>query len=112
MPLKPCLDCGALSDKARCPKHRAQRNRERDAERGNTTARAYGAAHQTRRAELLPHAIGTLCPRCLEPMLEHQELHLDHSTPELKLRGLPGDRIAHASCNQGGRTPEGDGVAT
>lgn len=112
MALKPCLDCGKLSDQARCPTHRAQRNRERDERRGNTTARAYGAEHQARRAELMPDAIGTPCPRCLELMLLGQHLDLDHSDPKMKLLGLPGDRIAHAACNRGGRTPEGGGVAT
>lgn len=108
MALKPCLDCGQLSDQSRCPQHRAARNRERDERRGNTTARAYGAEHQQQRAKLLPSAYGTLCARCLKVMLLGQDLDLDHSDPELKRRGLPGDRIAHAACNRGGRTPNPD----
>lgn len=112
MPLKPCLDCGTLSDQARCPPCRGNRNRQRDAQRGGTTARSYGHEHQQRRAELMPHAIGQRCPRCLELMLTGQALDLDHSDPNSKLLGLPGDRITHAACNQGGRTPEGGGVAT
>jgi hypothetical protein len=105
MALKPCLDCGALTDQARCPTHRAARNRERDAERGGTTARAYGTQHQQRRAQLLPLALGQPCARCLEVMLPSQSLDLDHSDPEDKKRGLPGDRITHSACNRGGRTP-------
>lgn len=70
----------------------------------NVHDRAYGWPHRRRRRRLLREAIGMPCPFCGRLMLDPkapggEPLHLDHSDPSAKLRGLPGDRIAHASCN-------------
>ena len=61
----------------------------------------WSAEHKRRRAELLPDAFNTSCPRCGELMLKGQELELGHlvdladdPTPR------PGDRIEHARCNE------------
>jgi len=61
---------------------------------------AYDAAHQRRRLELLPKAIGTPCPRCQVIMLESDELDLGHSTDKAIDASAIGDRIEHASCNR------------
>jgi hypothetical protein len=62
----------------------------------------YPRSHVQRRKELLPKAIGTLCPVCHKIMTADQKLHLDHSVP---IRNdptpRPGDRIIHAGCNTG-----------
>lgn len=60
----------------------------------------YGAEHQKRRAELLPLAYGTPCPRCGDIMLETDELDLGHSTDHAVDSYALGDRIEHASCNR------------
>lgn len=60
----------------------------------------YGVDHQRRRDELLPLAIGTLCPRCGDPMLETDELDLGHSTDHAIDPYAIGDRIEHAHCNR------------
>ena len=60
----------------------------------------YGAEHQRRRAELLPLAIGTPCPRCGEIMTEYDDLDLGHSVDLMIDKNAIGDRIEHASCNR------------
>jgi hypothetical protein len=61
---------------------------------------AYDYAHQQRRDQLIPHAYGTPCPRCGEPMLRGQELDLGHSTDVVVDPNGIGDRIEHADCNR------------
>lgn len=65
----------------------------------------YGAAHQRRRAELLPGAYNTRCPRCGQLMLRGQDLDLGHGEDLALNPGAKGDRIEHADCNRaaGGR---------
>jgi len=60
----------------------------------------YGAEHQRRREELLPKAIGTLCPRCGETMFETDDLDLGHSEDLAINPHAVGDRIEHADCNR------------
>jgi hypothetical protein len=63
----------------------------------------YGTAHRARRAEGLAYAWGSPCSRCGLPLLEGQEVHLDHADG-----GGPDDYRgwSHASCNEaaGART--------
>lgn len=70
---------------------------------------AYGSLHQRTRDELLPSAIGQACQVCGYEMRIGQALHLDHTDPEAKRRGEPGDRIIHAQCNQERRGLKGKG---
>jgi hypothetical protein len=62
---KPCLDCGQLTPRTRCPTHERARSRAR----GTTTQRGYGAAHQQRKAH---DEQGTTpadpCPKCGLPL--------------------------------------------
>lgn len=97
---KLCIDCGAIGPKSPCTSCQSKRDRARDQQRGTTTERSYGTTHQQRRAALLPAAIGQACPLCGNVMTSDQPLHLDHTNPEDKLRGLPGDRITHSWCNE------------
>ena len=68
----------------------------------------YGGAHRRTRAVLLA-ALASMgsapCPICHQPMTTSMRLHLHHSDPAAKLRGLPGDQLTHARCNvaDGGR---------
>lgn len=41
MALRPCLDCGALTSKSRCPTCQRPRDRARDARRGSRHERGY-----------------------------------------------------------------------
>lgn len=73
----------------------------------NTTAKGLGGQHQRLREQLLPRAIGTLCPfyhtdpQCPGLMLQHHRLALDHRIA----RALGGPttlhnvRITHHDCN-------------
>lgn len=65
-----------------------------------TTQRGLGWQHQKRRAELLPAAIGTLCPLCGQPMRAGQRLDLHHSTPRAIDPGSVGDQIVHEACDK------------
>lgn len=70
------------------------------------TDRGYGSAHRRMRAALLAKFVsGDPCAICHKPMLDGDSLDLDHSDPSARLRGEPGDRLTHSSCNRrdGGR---------
>jgi hypothetical protein len=61
------------------------------------------------KANLLPHAFNTPCPRCGKLMLEHHDLQLGRSVPlTIDARSKP-DRIEHKDCNHtavaGGKQP-------
>jgi len=63
---------------------------------GDTTRRGYGSKHQALRRALLPRAWGTPCSRCGEPMLQGQELDLDHDDEDrTQYRGF-----SHSECNR------------
>jgi len=75
-----------------------------------SSSSAYGYVHQQRRAELLPDAYGTPCPRCGELMLRGQALDLGHSTDLVVDSQAVGDRIEHADyrdCPVGGNRAAG-----
>jgi hypothetical protein len=62
---RPCLDCGRLSPKTRCPPC----NRARDRKRGTTSQRGYNAEHQRLRAHLVAtYHPSDLCPKCGLPL--------------------------------------------
>jgi hypothetical protein len=62
--------------------------------RGGTTVGGWGWSHQKLRKALLPQAYGQPCARCGRPMLQGQELHLDHSDARTGYLGF-----SHARCN-------------
>lgn len=106
MPLKPCLDCGALSDRSRCRVHRARAQQARDQARGNSAQRGYGHAHRARRQAMLPEAYGKPCPQCGVVMGPDMALDAGHSIPLAHDPNAKADRIECAECNRtaGGRT--------
>lgn len=63
--------------------------------KANTTQRGYGADHRALRDALLPHAIGTLCPRCGFIMEADDDLDLGHTDDRDGYNG-----IEHAHCNR------------
>lgn len=69
---------------------------------GGTSDRGYGREHQQLRAQLLPLAYYTPCPKpgCGQLMLPGQDLDLGHVIP-IALGGKYGPRrIEHAHCNR------------
>jgi len=111
MALKPCLDCGTLSDQARCPACRGIRNRERDARRGGTTARGYGAGHQQLRDQVAPRVDAGLvdCWRCGGRIESGEPWDLGHDDNDRSVYRGP----EHANrCNRSAAGREGGGVAT
>lgn len=103
MTYRPCLDCGMPSAKTRCAECTRARGRERDAIRGSARERGYDTEHDRMRALLLPHAIGTPCPRCNEIMHAYESLDLGHSEGLAINIYSRGDRIEHAKCNRGNK---------
>lgn len=103
MASRPCLDCGTPSPGTRCGGCTRARGRVRDAMRGSSTERGYDHAHEQTRALLLPHAIGTPCPRCSEIMHVDEPLDLGHSEGLRENKYSRGDRIEHARCNRGNK---------
>lgn len=81
MPLRPCLGCGKPGPKSRCSTCRSAVNRARDATRGSSTERGYGADHQAERREWVPIvATGTVqCWRCTTLVTDPWDLgHCDN----------------------------------
>jgi 5-methylcytosine-specific restriction enzyme A len=71
MALTHCLGCGALTRRSRCPTCQARR----DAARGTTAQRGYGAAHQRRAHAAI--AAQPWCSNCGATT----DLTADHITP-------------------------------
>ena len=78
--MKPCLDCGQLSERSRCPTHHRQHNQQRD--RAHTTRRRQapgnGAARRTR--DILNRHQQAICRACGLPH-HPRNLEVDHITP-------------------------------
>lgn len=79
MPLRPCLDCGALSKGSRCPTHDAAIKRRRDQRRPSTTERGLGAEHR-RQVKALLAETGPLtnCPNCGRPITPKNPITGEH----------------------------------
>lgn len=97
---KPCLDCGRPTrNGSRCPRCQGAADRKRDAQRGRTAQRGYGAAHQRTREQLLARwKPGQPCAHCGQPMWSKTGLDLAHTADRSGYRGL-----AHDVCNRGNR---------
>lgn len=72
--MKPCLDCGQLSDEARCPVHRRAQNREREARPGRALYR--DPVYLRNRALLLAGN-----PPCYRPDCDQPATTADHIIP-------------------------------
>lgn len=80
MPLRPCLDCGALSQGSRCQAHTRSRERPHHL-RAKRAKRPYTYAEQQRRAETVRawvQAYGYWCPGWHTPPHPSQDLTADH----------------------------------
>src|SRR6266568_2735326 len=81
MALKPCLDCGDLSEDARCPLHRRHWERR---SRPSASQRGYTSAYRRVRQRLIQEHItkfGLVCPGFgdrLPHTVEAHELTVDH----------------------------------
>lgn len=95
------VNCPIISDRAKCPKHRAEDRRQR----GTTTAMGLGWDHQQRRAELIRAALNSRCPDCGAWMNDPTQMVADHSTPRSIDRTSKADRVHCRPCSdaQGGR---------
>ncbi len=88
MPNLVCKGCGTTFFQHRgrpaktCPECRAENRR-------------YGPEHEKLRAELAPVSVGTPCSRCGRPMLDPDDMDLDHRDDGAGYRGM-----AHRSCNR------------
>ena len=71
--LKPCLDCGALTEHERCEQHRKAKKRSESKRRGSSTERGYDARHRRRRKRYLK-----LFPICQHPGCTEPSTDLDH----------------------------------
>lgn len=78
MGLKPCLSCGRLSDQARCPEHRRERERERTQRPTNLTRDT--AERKRRAAAVSQHRqeFGNWCPGWKIPAHASTDLTADH----------------------------------
>lgn len=62
--------------------------------------RGYDWHHRRLRAQLLPLAYGTACPRCGGVMLRGMALDLGHSVDRVLGGNSAPRRIEHAACNR------------
>lgn len=97
MPLKPCLDCGALSPNSRCPAHtRAQTQRYDQAKR---IRRPHTHAEDVRRAKAVAEhraQFGDWCPGYNRPPHLSTDLTADH--PIAVARGGAEDQPLTVLC--------------
>lgn len=80
MALRPCLDCGALSDGARCPTHRRAKDRATLQAKRTRRPRAT-AAEEARRAAVVQQwraLHGNVCPGWRRPAHPATDLTADH----------------------------------
>ncbi|HEU4540323.1 MAG TPA: hypothetical protein VFR23_04275 [Jiangellaceae bacterium] len=80
MPLRPCLECGALSQGTRCPNHTRSREQPRH-QRAKRAKRPYTWAEQQRRAQAVRAWIaeyGYVCPGWHTPPHPSMDLTADH----------------------------------
>lgn len=89
-PLRPCLECGALSDQGLCPKHRRAPASWAERRQSTDLRQAWVAMH------------GLICPgwnRPAHPVASVGDLTLDHLTP-VALGGRDGAvGVLCRSCN-------------
>lgn len=95
MPMYTCGSCGRLFlQRTGRPAKTCEACRDAESLR-------YGYEHQKRRAATIGEAYGQNCTRCGFPLIDGQEIHLDH------VDGNPDEYLgfAHARCNEqaGGR---------
>lgn len=80
MTLRPCLDCGKPAAGTRCPAHKAQHAREREARRGTPSQRGLDASHRRQVAALKREAGPiTCCPRCGRPITPANPISGEHA---------------------------------
>jgi RNA polymerase subunit RPABC4/transcription elongation factor Spt4 len=103
MSWRPCLDCGVVvENRRRCPPCESRRNCQRDAKRGTSSQRGYGADHKAERAawEPIVQAGAVVCRRCHELIRPGQAWDLGHPVPKAP---------EHTLCNRSGlHTPPPD----
>lgn len=89
MPLRPCLDCSALSRGSRCPTHAAAKERARTAGRGTTVQRGYGPEHKRLRAAWAPRVASgqVACGRCGQVIAPGEAWDLGHTDDRTGYRG-------------------------
>lgn len=63
--------------------------------RSRSSRDGYGWHHQQTRKQLLPYAYGKPCVRCGKPMMQGQQLELDHTDDRAGYLGM-----AHMRCNR------------
>lgn len=101
MPLRPCLDCGALSQGARCPGH--TRVKQRGYDQAKRAIRPYTSAERKRRAEAVAQhrqQFGDVCPGYMRDPHPSTDLTADH--PHAVARGGAEDQpltVLCRSCN-------------
>lgn len=78
--MRPCLDCGTLSEGSRCPEHQSEQERLR----GSATARGYDYRWQRLMAEVKEEHVrlhGWTCPGWQRPPHPAADLTGDHRVP-------------------------------
>lgn len=85
MALKPCLDCGALSDGTRCPTHTKARANARYARRGTTAQRGLAGTHAAMARYYRTIDATCACTTCAE--------HQDNDDHVCGVRGTPNNPI-------------------
>lgn len=95
MALRPCLDCGKLSNRPRCPIH----TRAADRARGTRQQRGLDAEYDRNRAVLMANAL--LCSLCGRPGTPDDPLTADHINrrEDGVDNSLANLRVVHGSYN-------------
>ena len=111
--LRPCIQCGRLSNKTRCPTHEAERERNRTQRPTNLTR---DTTERKRRADAVMrhrHAYGDWCPGHDVPAHPSSDLTADHII-SVANGGDPNGplQVLCRSCNGRKSDHPGGGVAT
>jgi len=102
MPLKPCIDCGTITNGTRCAACSSKKSKARDAERGTRHERGYDADYEAAKRDPA-FVAATHCARCRRPFTPANRKTAGHKLALRKDRTSKAIEPQCEDCNYGWR---------